>query len=805
MNEQHTDQARRRRQGQTLAEFAITLPILLILMFGIIEFGRIFQAWVSLQNAARVAARYASTGQYDTAQYRLNLNLNLAKRFDDVTTDNSLIPCVNDAVGANAAKPEYDYTADGQPKTVDRRGTKGTYTAPGGTVYQVYSGGLESLFATWNGGLNCDPFDGDHQEMRRDMARILSITNKAREGAAGLLLEANFLTIPASPTVVAGQPWYQVWDNPPARSTQRSWFNVSICSTRRMLDENTSTAYYNAEGGRFVTYLGDRALRNPSGQDLTPPTIYAPGCYLNEIPVVTPDLLNNAGKPWSDPGGPADTVSVIVSFNHPLVTPLGLTNFIPMQARRTAIVEAFRAVDPRNTLGTSPSLGIGIPTPTDLPTETPLPSNTPLPTATFTLAPSLVPSNTPRGPFDCSLITADNLVISGGNVFIDIHNGNADSTYITRVSFTWPSVYQYDGSMYLFEMALDQAPHWRGHHNQNPYPAQNTTDTNSDSYLAGTMEIDRTVAADSTGLWSATIAAGPSRLEQFTTINDYGATFYMYNPRTPSTPCQIRLNVPTPTPTPTVNPNQPTNTPTYTPDCASSLISVRFVRFEPFGLVRLEVRSNRRTVSPLTNFSIQWIQRAPGILTLERVTTVAPFGQPGSVEVWNSGSPTQDSTPPTVGRSEGNWVQNYNFAPADTSGPSITALYLDFGGVTGLLSDIGVSPIDFNGTQFTIGCGTNPGPGGTSGPGGPGGGGSGQITLGEIPTPTPTVTRGPTNTPAPTLTPSNTRPSPTPSRTPTPGPTSTPMPATNTPTRTPTRTPLPPPTLPGGGCVDNCG
>ncbi len=56
----------RRRTGQTLAEFAITLPILLILLFGIIEFGRIFQAWVTLQNAARAAARYASTGVYDT-------------------------------------------------------------------------------------------------------------------------------------------------------------------------------------------------------------------------------------------------------------------------------------------------------------------------------------------------------------------------------------------------------------------------------------------------------------------------------------------------------------------------------------------------------------------------------------------------------------------------------------------------------------------------------------------------------------------------------------------------------------------
>jgi len=34
----------RNRRGQTMAEFALTLPILLLLMFGVIEFARIFHA-----------------------------------------------------------------------------------------------------------------------------------------------------------------------------------------------------------------------------------------------------------------------------------------------------------------------------------------------------------------------------------------------------------------------------------------------------------------------------------------------------------------------------------------------------------------------------------------------------------------------------------------------------------------------------------------------------------------------------------------------------------------------------------------
>lgn len=54
MNETHEPIKRRSRRGQTMAEFALTLPVVLLLIFGIIEFARIFQAWITLQNAARV-------------------------------------------------------------------------------------------------------------------------------------------------------------------------------------------------------------------------------------------------------------------------------------------------------------------------------------------------------------------------------------------------------------------------------------------------------------------------------------------------------------------------------------------------------------------------------------------------------------------------------------------------------------------------------------------------------------------------------------------------------------------------------
>lgn len=48
-------------RGQALAEFAIILPVLALLLVMTIDLGRVFFGWVGLQNAARIAANYAGT------------------------------------------------------------------------------------------------------------------------------------------------------------------------------------------------------------------------------------------------------------------------------------------------------------------------------------------------------------------------------------------------------------------------------------------------------------------------------------------------------------------------------------------------------------------------------------------------------------------------------------------------------------------------------------------------------------------------------------------------------------------------
>ncbi len=51
--------------GQALVEMALILPLFLLLLFGVIEMGRIGYAYVSVSNAAREGGRVATIGGTD--------------------------------------------------------------------------------------------------------------------------------------------------------------------------------------------------------------------------------------------------------------------------------------------------------------------------------------------------------------------------------------------------------------------------------------------------------------------------------------------------------------------------------------------------------------------------------------------------------------------------------------------------------------------------------------------------------------------------------------------------------------------
>jgi hypothetical protein len=61
--------ARRRERGMAMVELAILLPLLLTILFAVMEFGIAFQRWQVVSNAAREGARIAAvrTASCDTA------------------------------------------------------------------------------------------------------------------------------------------------------------------------------------------------------------------------------------------------------------------------------------------------------------------------------------------------------------------------------------------------------------------------------------------------------------------------------------------------------------------------------------------------------------------------------------------------------------------------------------------------------------------------------------------------------------------------------------------------------------------
>jgi len=47
----------KKESGQSLVEFALVLPIFLLILFAIVDFGMAFHAWITVTNSAREGAR----------------------------------------------------------------------------------------------------------------------------------------------------------------------------------------------------------------------------------------------------------------------------------------------------------------------------------------------------------------------------------------------------------------------------------------------------------------------------------------------------------------------------------------------------------------------------------------------------------------------------------------------------------------------------------------------------------------------------------------------------------------------------
>jgi Flp pilus assembly protein TadG len=93
--------AKKNSSGQSLVEFALIIPLLLLLVMGTVDFGRVFYIKIALQSAAREGAYYLSYNPTDasftnTKQAIKNEANNLGVQVNDADINiNGCSPCVS--------------------------------------------------------------------------------------------------------------------------------------------------------------------------------------------------------------------------------------------------------------------------------------------------------------------------------------------------------------------------------------------------------------------------------------------------------------------------------------------------------------------------------------------------------------------------------------------------------------------------------------------------------------------------------------------------------------------------------------
>lgn len=97
---------RRKPLGQSLVEFGISLPILILLFSGMVEFGFMLNTYLSLQDAVRTAARRYSN------ENPLKKDAITGLPVDDFTFYNDAADAVIDALDLNAKQIIVDQTRD---------------------------------------------------------------------------------------------------------------------------------------------------------------------------------------------------------------------------------------------------------------------------------------------------------------------------------------------------------------------------------------------------------------------------------------------------------------------------------------------------------------------------------------------------------------------------------------------------------------------------------------------------------------------------------------------------------------------
>jgi len=101
---------KKNQRGQALLEMALVLPLLIVIIFSLVELGRFGHASLSLQYAAREGARTAITGAED--EFVRERIINAATALHDSELVITLLPSRNERVSGDELRVIVDYQLD---------------------------------------------------------------------------------------------------------------------------------------------------------------------------------------------------------------------------------------------------------------------------------------------------------------------------------------------------------------------------------------------------------------------------------------------------------------------------------------------------------------------------------------------------------------------------------------------------------------------------------------------------------------------------------------------------------------------
>jgi len=740
-------QHKRRFRGQTLVEFALVLPVMLMVLFVIIEMARLLHAWLAVENGARFGIRYAVTGEYDQAFCVDGPDAGgeacggSGKLSEE---DAARLPSIQDATRAGAVAIMRNETVPVASPGYFKITLCSSKRTGAGPLFLYHDSNTPIHQPAWceqlpSPGISVDDAGGpgDRVSVTVDFEHplivpILSsalqhihLTSK-REGIVEQFRVARVVGLPATISVPTFTPTNTATATPTPTSTQTPTPSTTPCTVPPIVN------IIDPPHGPMMTYN----VKVPAYAEAWDPDNADPAACSSAAPHVDGEGIVQVfftfayfdGFTWTDVYSDTDIHTEYCGFGgaapcseHPTTTaqwPGGAVMSSGLHRLQAVAQDDEGALSPVDEV----QFQLNVP-------------HTPTPTVTPTI--------------DCNAISVNQYYTSGEGLYMLVTNNNPQTINLTNSHTNWNEMsvahnvdqLQYDWVQYYPGDDFD-SPTNRGPADPSSFPHPPSV---SKYWAAG---FNNTPGGELTGDFDTTLT--------FDSVCLISSSITIPTPTT--TPTTTNTPTPTQTFTPTTTP-LPTSTPTITPTPSCAGVSFGSTTFLTGASINLGINNTTYPGLEITGVTILW---GP----LQSASDLYGWNEFFNWAQWN-GAYVNLGDDPTSTTSIG-------FTSA--ANPSNT-LTVDWGGLFAgsfMNAPLNLGPgnfgfsIQFSDPACNISRGASP------------------VTF-----PTPTHTPPPTNTPTATNTPTET---PTPTITPSPTVTNTPPPATPAPTSTPTSTPTTEPT-----------